>query len=542
MEKICRSCMIDNVNMKNIFEDQENLQIIDMFFMCTSIKISENDGLPPYLCSDCQAKLKISFNFKKQSEKSDSLLRARFKDELQKVVSDLNHENSTKGLNIGQNGNKEINPSALNTEQNKCNEGDGTFINDKEIEQVHIKQELSDLNELEEVKGEVSDNDDVTPGGDTEEEIIKSEDDYKKERSTKTMDLLVQFLPSAINTEKLGTKFQCPDCKKSFVKEGNFLRHIKNHKSLEILYNKLVAEKTATTPAKSESSNSQSNEGSVVLLQTEENSSTEEEVSLDDILPTTSNEKTEKKTKCPACKKTFVKRGSFLKHLWTHEDLDMSVPEIEKYLNKKPSKPQQKRRHLCKECGKSFSRKDFLSFHKKSAHNKGKPVTKRHLCVYCGKSFDYASNFLIHVRRHTGDLPYKCKECKKAFPRYHDLKCHERQHSGEKPYLCSFCGKSFGLQYKLTRHLRVHTGEKPYKCDVCMSSFAQSNDLVNHAKRTHSYACIDCPARFVMRISLEKHCESSGHLLDSKYKSHKTSTKKESIKKDTNNSDNNTKK
>lgn len=38
----------------------------------------------------------------------------------------------------------------------------------------------------------------------------------------------------------------------------------------------------------------------------------------------------------------------------------------------------------------------------------------KHLCVYCGRSFSNSSNLIVHMRRHTGEKPYRCEWCDKG--------------------------------------------------------------------------------------------------------------------------------
>lgn len=43
--------------------------------------------------------------------------------------------------------------------------------------------------------------------------------------------------------------------------------------------------------------------------------------------------------------------------------------------------------------------------------DKSKKDLDTHLCIYCGRSFAHSSNLIVHVRRHTGEKPYKCDLC-----------------------------------------------------------------------------------------------------------------------------------
>jgi hypothetical protein len=79
IDKICRSCMCQDENMRNLFDSKElggqTLQLAEILMDCASVVVISGDGLPNLLCVNCENKLNLAYEFKQQCQKSDSALR-----------------------------------------------------------------------------------------------------------------------------------------------------------------------------------------------------------------------------------------------------------------------------------------------------------------------------------------------------------------------------------------------------------------------------------------------------------------------------------
>uniref|UniRef100_A0A1A9WR75 C2H2-type domain-containing protein n=1 Tax=Glossina brevipalpis TaxID=37001 RepID=A0A1A9WR75_9MUSC len=151
---------------------------------------------------------------------------------------------------------------------------------------------------------------------------------------------------------------------------------------------------------------------------------------------------------CENCDRSFAK----IETLKRHTKQVHTFSPMKAIANISPSVPEstqsEGKRILCSHCPLIFVRGDNYARHLIIAHSDEAEITPKHremakaernytkgLRPYCGKIFSLAS-LSIHIRRHTGENPYKCTACSKGFPR-RQVVIHERQHTGERPHVCS---------------------------------------------------------------------------------------------------------
>ncbi len=107
-------------------------------------------------------------------------------------------------------------------------------------------------------------------------------------------------------------------------------------------------------------------------------------------------------------------------------------------------------------------------------------VKKQHICKVCGKSLSRAYHLKTHMLSHAGIKLYKCETCGKEFLRRNSFTEHKLTHTGEKPHKCTECGKCFTDPRNLSVHMRIHTGVKPHACLICGKRFSQKHHLTRH--------------------------------------------------------------
>ena len=139
-----------------------------------------------------------------------------------------------------------------------------------------------------------------------------------------------------------------------------------------------------------------------------------------------------------------------------------------------------------KTCGMPFQDPELLLRHKEQVH-----PDKRNQCSMCPKHFKFPSMLKAHMETHSGNKEKKivvCTYCGKEFTSRAGLKAHEaKYHTNNLQYKCDYegCSKEFFSKSQLTVHIRMHTGEMPFVCSFCAAAFPSNQRLLQHERTVH---------------------------------------------------------
>ncbi|XP_053690668.1 zinc finger protein 883-like isoform X2 [Sabethes cyaneus] len=170
-------------------------------------------------------------------------------------------------------------------------------------------------------------------------------------------------------------------------------------------------------------------------------------------------------------------------------------------------------KHVCLSCGSRYVSKSNLIQHEKSQC--GKVAT--FCCPQCDKRFFTSGGLKNHEKLHSIKKPNVCSQCGKSFHRKSVLKDHiSMVHSNVRWFECTLCPKSFTSKTVFQSHQLTHTKERPYQCRFCNKRYLKTSDpafIRDRERRLHErihtraklYSCDDCCEGFNKFADFKQH-------------------------------------
>ncbi|KRT82942.1 zinc-finger associated domain containing protein, partial [Oryctes borbonicus] len=444
-EDICRTCLGANKNMFNIFTsgNPSDTNLADMLMTFVSLNISSEEDLPHFMCSDCIKTLTISYNFKKQCERSDVLLRSnkneapiKKQDAIEVVMTDeFVVENEIESEE--ENTNSDIfNEFEVNKNKKfSCNLCGRSFIKSGNLS-LHMKTH--------------KENNECT---------------YCNSKFASHQELLQ-------HNKRSHKYFNCTICDKSYATGNALNAHMRMHKSPNTAKSEENAEYICVVginemPIKAKHLKF---EGEIEMM--EKNITTscsqcslpcinEEALQLHEKIHDANHE-------CEKCSLIFVAYTDFVEHNKTVHSIHNCNKCVKSFptvygLSGHSSTHVVAEENPCimykctvPSCNKKYRTLDYLKQHILLHTNENKV----YLCKVCGKTYNSSNSFYYHKKIHGDQRPYVCKYCGNAYKIYSHLKTHMWRHGTTMPHRCGKCGKGFTRGQVLRKHLESNCGSK----------------------------------------------------------------------------------
>uniref|UniRef100_A0A1Q3FWJ3 Putative c2h2-type zn-finger protein n=1 Tax=Culex tarsalis TaxID=7177 RepID=A0A1Q3FWJ3_CULTA len=387
------------------------LQHATKFQYCTTLQISEHDGLPTKICDGCLGRMRVAVEFKRKSESSDRHLR-----------SFIDKVNSQFHLALG-------GPS--DDEEDICEEEVGKVVAEvassekvpmcvipaKQEEGQHLRgAESEPKQELEKFRAvAVIQEKPATPPPplvkperdevdivelEYEDEMPMDEMEAEEQEQQEAEEELIYIdLPADYQQQQEEEELIQPMEESGHASVEVYEIHDSQSETLEI---------QQTTPKRRTPKTSRP-----------KNSDSEKS--------------TTSRFECTQCSKIFSTRTNLNRHLQTHGG----------------NKP-----FTCLLCHKGFTQSGSLKQHLLIHQN-----LRPYVCSECGQGFTQPKSLTFHMRRHTNEKPFVCSYCGYAFRQKDGLKRHvavKHDENRTRDFACDLCPKAFKTKHVLTVHRRKH--------------------------------------------------------------------------------------
>ncbi|KAF5281583.1 hypothetical protein FQR65_LT14626 [Abscondita terminalis] len=514
---LCRLCATktNTILAINIFENEGAMRELNKKIeTCLPIQVHESDQLPKMICESCLYKLELFFDFRERSVRTENILVTLLKEikateipietatsmimiqeplvqqEVQNEI-DLSHLQQ-RDLIVEQ----EIILSQTNVDLGNIhlNHEEGILVDDKTYpdESLLIQQDplLTEeyplhIDETTVVSDMIVENSssDIQDSIICKEEynIIKTES-FKDNFSPVYITENVNINPSTIKSRD-DEWFHCNMCGRSFKDKVEFQTHYEDH------FNKCAACLAVFTNREALNEHRKEMHGST----------------LEETKPIKTRLK---RATVPLKKQNGVKAASYsdsddgVQEPFEEEEDEDDQEEVTESPISRRKKWSLKE---CKECGKTYKTNYKLAEHMRK-HTGEKPYK----CGSCEKAFRSKIGLAQHEAKHTGQYDLSCPTCGKGFQCKSYLMVHQRVHSDVKPYPCTTCGRNFKTKQSLLDHTNRHLGVKPYMCDVCGRGFitkglCKAHQKVHTGLDNRKYSCKVCNKMFVSKSYLQTH-------------------------------------